>query len=201
MNEFKVVCLGGFGINSKTSLISKFVSGIFEENLASTTGASYASKVIATPLGNVNLNIWDTAWQEKYLNLTRFFYKECDCVILGYDVTCKSSFDNDIKNYYYNKIISTSKDILIYLVGTKIDCNEYREVSTEEGIAYSKEKGIKFYEVSSKTGENVQKLFEDIAITLLKKKMVKERIINKKDDEENDNLKPYVKILKKFYNF
>ena len=180
MNEFKVIFLGGSGAGSKTSLISKFVSGIFEENLASTTGASYASKVIATPLGNVNLNIWDTAGQEKYRNLTRLFYKECDCFILGYDVTRKHSFDDDIKNYYYNEIISTSKDILIYLVGTKIDCNEYREVSTEEGIAYSKEKGIKFYEVSSKTGENVQKLFEDIAITLLKKKWKKKELLIRK---------------------
>ena len=145
--------------------------------------------------------LFDTAGQEKYRSINKIFYKDCDCVVLGYDVTFKESFENDIKNYYYNEIKSTCKDILIYLVGNKIDLYEDRKVTTEEGKAYSKEKGIKFYEVSSKTGENVQKLIEDIAITLLKKKMGKKIFLNSEDDEENDELKHYKKILQKFYNY
>ena len=41
-----------------------------------------------------------------------------------------------------------------------------------EGIAFSKEKGIIFYEGSAITGEDVQKLIEDIVITLLIEEIV-----------------------------
>lgn len=47
------------------------------------------------------------------------------------------------------------------LVGNKTDLNERRVVSTDEGKELADKLGISFYETSAKTGENVEKVFQD----------------------------------------
>ena len=100
----KIVLLGDSGVG-KTCLISRFISGNFDANVNSTNGASYASKKIEyANLGKtLVLDIWDTAGQEKYKSLTKFFYKDAAMVILVYDITRKESFDN-LKNFWYTEI-------------------------------------------------------------------------------------------------
>jgi Ras-related protein Rab-6A len=50
-------------------------------------------------------------------------------------------------------------DLLIILVGNKIDVAEKRQVGTEEGQALAKEIGVMFIETSAKAGINVRQLF------------------------------------------
>ena len=69
----------------------------------------------------VILNVWDTAGQERYSNLIDLYYKNTDCIIFVYDSTDKSSLNN-LNNYY--ELIKNKLDIdnvLLCLVGTKID--------------------------------------------------------------------------------
>lgn len=77
----------------------------------STTGASYASKIIDfNDYGKkVQFQIWDTAGQEKYRGLTKIFYKDAKIVILVYDITKRQSFD-EIKKYWYNQIKDNSSE-------------------------------------------------------------------------------------------
>mmetsp|Transcript_10446 Transcript_10446/g.7339 ORF Transcript_10446/g.7339 Transcript_10446/m.7339 type:complete len:83 (+) Transcript_10446:157-405(+) len=42
----------------------------------------------------VNLQVWDTAGQEKFQSLGYAFYRGADCCILVYDITNPVSFDN-----------------------------------------------------------------------------------------------------------
>ena len=97
----KIVLLGDSGVG-KTCIISRYISGNFDESSATTNGASYCSKnVNFDKLGkNLLLDIWDTAGQEKYRALTKFFYKDAAVCILVYDITRKDTFDN-IKSYWY----------------------------------------------------------------------------------------------------
>ena len=71
----KIVFIGESGVG-KTCIISRFIRGIYAEGVES-TGASYAQKTIDIPeLGqSISLDIWDTAGQEKYRALTKFFSK------------------------------------------------------------------------------------------------------------------------------
>ena len=43
-----------------------------------------------------------------------------------------------------------------------MDMTEERKVSTEEGKKLAEELGLPFTETSAKTGENIEKIFEDI---------------------------------------
>ena len=101
----KAVLLGESGVG-KTCIISRYTNNTFEDNIMSTTGASYAGKTMAFDEfqgKSIKFEIWDTAGQEKYRALTKIFYKDAGVAILVYDITRKESFD-EIKNYWYNQI-------------------------------------------------------------------------------------------------
>jgi small GTP-binding protein len=101
----KVVLLGESGVG-KTCIIARFINNTFEENLISTTGASYAGKTMTfDEYGgkSIRFEIWDTAGQEKYRSLTKIFYKDAGAAILVYDITRKESFE-EIQKYWFNQI-------------------------------------------------------------------------------------------------
>ena len=101
----KVVLLGESGVG-KTCIIARFINNTFEDNIMSTTGASYAGKTMSFdefPGKNIKFEIWDTAGQEKYRALTKIFYKDAGVAILVYDITRKESFE-EIQKYWYNQI-------------------------------------------------------------------------------------------------
>ena len=101
----KVVLLGESGVG-KTCIIARFINNTFEENLISTTGASYAGKTMTFDeyeWKSIKFEIWDTAGQEKYRSLTKIFYKDAGAAILVYDITRKESFE-EIQKYWINQI-------------------------------------------------------------------------------------------------
>ena len=101
----KVVLLGESGVG-KTCIIARFINNTFEDNLISTTGASYAGKTMTfDEFGgkSIKFEIWDTAGQEKYRSLTKIFYKDAGAAILVYDITRKESFD-ELQKYWLNQI-------------------------------------------------------------------------------------------------
>ena len=119
----KVVLLGDSGVG-KTCIISRYISGAFDQNTPSTNGASYASKPITFEKLNktISLDIWDTAGQEKYKSLTKFFYKDAAVAILVYDITKKESFDN-IQSYWYGQLQEFgAKKLLWELLEIKVIC-------------------------------------------------------------------------------
>ena len=76
------------------------------------------------------------------------------------------------------------KDLVIYLIGNKIDKNieddEEREVSKEEGEELAKKLGVKYYEVSCKWGLNIEEVMARIVFDCCK---------NYKSKSENLQLK------------
>ncbi len=159
----KIVLLGDSGVG-KTCLISRFISGNFDANVNSTNGASYASKKIEyANLGKtLVLDIWDTAGQEKYKSLTKFFYKDAAMVILVYDITRKESFDN-LKNFWYTEIQQYGdKDIILGIAGNKSDLYDNEAVPEKEAREFAKSIGAIFALTSAQNNSGVNKLFEDI---------------------------------------
>ena len=74
------------------------------------------------------------------------------------------------------------KDILICLIGNKIDLEEKREVSYEEGKNLAEENNLLFFETSAKDGNNIQEIFLESATLLVDK--IENREIKL---EESDN--------------
>ena len=82
-----------------------------------------------------------------------------------YDITERKSFDS-IDKWVTQAIEVRGNDILIALIGNKLDLEEKRSVSKEELDRKCKELGIAVYrETSAKTGEGINELFDEIAVT------------------------------------
>ena len=116
----------------------------------------------------VRIQIWDTAGQESFRSITRSYYKNSTCAFIVYDITNKKSFDNVIiwlkecKDMCY-------KNILICLIGNKIDMKDKREVLYEDGINFAEENDLLFFETSAKEGNNIQEIFLESATFLVDK--------------------------------
>ena len=108
----------------------------------------------------VNCHIYDTAGQERYRALNFQYYNKADAVLLVYDISRKSSFEN-VKNYYISQIKEKCKeDIVILLLGNKADKENQREVSIEEGINLASQENYEFKETSCLQNKNVAGAFE-----------------------------------------
>ena len=84
--SIKITLLGNPGVG-KTCIISRYIDDVFDENNAPTIGANYSEKIINKNGKEYELNIWDTAGQEKFHSLGKHFYKDDYVVCLVYDIT------------------------------------------------------------------------------------------------------------------
>lgn len=110
----------------------------------------------------VNVDLVDTAGQEKYRALSCQYYKKADGCLLVYDITKKKSFEN-IKDYFFNQMKEKcKKEIKVIVLGNKTDLEELREVSIEEGSNFAAEKGFMFLETSCLKNRFVADSFETL---------------------------------------
>ena len=159
--EFKYIIIGNAFVG-KTSLLKKFDLNRFSPTTQSTLTMEYIRKTIKINNKKIMLQIWDTSGQENLFSLTSSYYRNSCGVILVYDITNKSSFEN-LQNWIEKIQNRASEKIRIVLVGNKIDLENQREVSFLEGQRFAKKNGFLFFEVSAKIlGEEVLRVFWEL---------------------------------------
>jgi len=171
---FKIVLIGNGGVG-KTTLRRRWMGEGFTTSYILTVGADFAVKTLNTPNGyEVKFQIWDLGGQPHFKEVRKTFYAGTAGALVVYDVTDRKSY-NDIFGWIEEMLKNVNKKIPIVLVGNKIDLrdNAPGAISTEEGIKLRKEimekYGLRalFIETSAKTGENVDKAFQNMAKLLL----------------------------------
>ena len=155
--KYKIIFLGDQG-TGKSCILNRFVEDKFDDNYQATIGLDFQSKNVKIDNQDVHLLLYDTAGQEKFRSLIPMYTRDANIIILVYDITRKESF-NHIPDWI-NGLTNVNFDNVIFaLVGNKIDLDDRREVSKEEGIKLAEEKKCIFEEVSAKTAENFSELF------------------------------------------
>ena len=157
----KILTLGDTSVG-KSSIVLRFTEEKFDDNQFSTIGIDFKTKFIKRGDSSVKVLIWDTAGQEKFQNIVRQYYKGANGVLLIYDIGSKKSFQRI--DFWLKELKENNRleDLFICLVGNKIDMENKREITTEEGEKYAKDNNIIFFEVSAKTGEGINLLFEKV---------------------------------------
>ena len=157
----KVVLLGEAGVG-KTSIISRFINGTFEERLMSTNGAAYVNKNMELPEYEnkiIKFEIWDTAGQEQYRSLNKIFYKDAAICILVYDITNLKSF-NSLIDYWYKEILDTApKNTIIGLAANKSDLDDKEIVQEEIAREFAKQINAIFMYTSACKSFGIDELF------------------------------------------
>ena len=188
-NTIKLLLIGDSSVG-KTNFIFRFVDNRFQTVHLTTIGFDFKSKIVTLPNSKktLKLQIWDTAGQERYMSLNQNLFLKVHGVILMYDISNRESFDHLTK--WLDLIKDAINDIPIVLVGNKIDKEEERLVSYNEGEQLAKELNISFFESSGKENKNVKEPFYSLCEEIINK-MKNERtstnnfsINNQKDKEK-----------------
>lgn len=110
----------------------------------------------------ISCNFFDAGGSIRFRNTNEFFYKKVDGIILVFDLTNPSSFD-DIKDYFIPKIKELCKqDIPVLLLGNKKDLEDSREILFEEAYDLAIENNYIYREVSCLENYKLKEIFEDI---------------------------------------
>ena len=158
---FKVLLLGNSDVG-KSSLILRYVDGTWSNTFIPTIGVDFKVKTIEVDNKKIKMQIWDTAGQERFRTVIASYFKGSHGVLLIYDVTNKTSF-KQLESWLEIIENNASEDILKILIGNKIDLEEDREVTKEEGQSFANMHNIQFMETSAKMNTNVNEAFEALA--------------------------------------
>ncbi|NXI36268.1 RAB17 protein, partial [Galbula dea] len=169
--SYKLVLLGSTSVG-KSSLAYRYVKNDFKESLP-TVGCSFFTQTLDLELATIKFEIWDTAGQEKYHSVCHLYYRGAHAALLVYDIANKETLNRaklwlrDLEKEFL------PDEIVIALVGNKMDLASEREVTTEEGEEFARTKGLLFMETSAKSNHQVNDIFMAIAQELLQREQKK----------------------------
>ena len=160
VEKVKIVLVGESGVGN-TNILSQYVRHKFDINSMTTDSAAQEGKTVRYEENKISLQmeLWDTAGQEKFRSLARFFYKDATAAILVYDITRKESFEG-IKNYWHKEILDkTPEGVVIGIAANKADLFLNAEVSENEGREFARKVGAIFRQTSALTSDGIEDLF------------------------------------------
>ena len=184
INNYKIVVIGDINVG-KTSILSRFRYGSFEQSYMPTLGIDFFTKNLFYEDKTIRLILWDTAGQERFRSLIPSYLKNADCIIIVYDITNKDSF-NSLTNWLSDAKNNTIEGTIFVICGNKIDLKEKRVVTNEEIDEYIKKENLLYVECSAQNGEGIKELFNLIAKNLGESNFAKSEYINI-DFSKNDN--------------
>ncbi|KAG6758377.1 hypothetical protein POTOM_038722 [Populus tomentosa] len=111
----------------KSCLLLRFSDGSFTTSFITTIGIDFKIRTIELDGRRIKLQIWDTAGQERFRTITTAYYRGAMGILLVYDVTDESSFNN-IRNWIRNIEQHASDNVNKILVGNKADMDESKRV-------------------------------------------------------------------------
>lgn len=165
----KIILAGDSNVG-KSSLMHRYVDNSFVNHYDSTIGVDFKVREIQYGKKVIKLQIWDLGGNLKFRSIVRSYYKHANAVVLLFDITNLRSFHNmgewinDMKSIYGRDVPP------MILVGTKLDLKGKRVILSSDGHEMAKREGmIKYIEISSLSGENVNEIFDELMGILSKK--------------------------------
>ena len=163
----KKILLLGDGAVGKTSLVHRFVEGIFNERYKATIGVDIFSKNVSTPNGEVELQLWDLSGQAHFSAVRSKFYNKADGALLVFDLTNKKTFEN-LDSWLDETKNGVGSEIPMFILGNKMDLNDLLAIQDQDIANYAEQHSWKWAKSSAKTGENVENAFIAIASVVMK---------------------------------
>ena len=177
----KLLTLGETEVG-KTSIVLRYSDDKFHEDKIATIGIDFKIKIIRKGNEVIKVSIYDTAGEERFKTLIKHYYRGANGILLIFDLTKKSTFDQ--LNIWLEDLRENSDNIdnlYIHLIGNKNDLEEQRAISFEEATNFAKKNKLPYMEVSAKTGKNIKNLFDEV----IKGAMIK-MINNLKENDKKD---------------
>ena len=157
--HYKIIFLGDQYVG-KSSILNRFYQDKFEPDYQATIGLDFHSKNTEIKGESIRLLLYDTAGQEKFKSLIPMYIRDANIILVVYDITVKESFIHT--EHWVNETKDLRREDAIFaLIGNKTDLEDKRQVTSKEAEDFANEKGFIFHEVSAKTGDGVEDLFNN----------------------------------------
>ena len=98
----------------------------------------------------VKLQMWETAGQEKFRNITKCYLRGAHGIIICYKVTDRETLES---TQYWAEVFKEQQfdnEIPVVLSGNMIDLKDSRQISYEEGEQFASSHGRSYFETSAK---------------------------------------------------
>ena len=158
----KAVVVGDAAVG-KTSLLVRYVKGIFNPTYILTIGVAFHVKDIVVGENVLRMQVWDTGGQERFGPIRQLYYRGAKGVLLVYDRSNPESFNR--VEYWLNEVKRACGKVPLVLVANKTDLSE--KVKSEEARTIAETHSMVFVETSAKDDTNVDFAFSELSRLIL----------------------------------
>ncbi len=164
------ICIFGDKKVGKTTLAHRYLTNLFNKYIVTTLGAEIHIKFLEIENIRVVLQVWDFGGEDSFRFLLPAYARGSFGGIFMFDITNNNSLKSVDKwlSVFRGGLNIAEKDLPIIMVGGKLDLEENRVCSKEEAKTLLKSYNMSNYiECSSKTGENVELIFETLVRNIM----------------------------------
>jgi len=164
---FKLIVLGSAAVG-KTTLVNQFLKKEDIIDYRPTLGISISTQqfhVQGFKDDLIRFLVYDLAGQSFFKRVRHEYYSGANCVFIVYDVTRRETFDEAI-DFWLADAQKKLGNVPFVLIGNKIDLEDKREITKEEGLEKANKLKSFFIETSALKNINVQDTFKIIGIGL-----------------------------------
>ena len=160
----KKICTLGTSAVGKSSLVARFVKGIFSDNYLTTIGVKIDKKTVALKGKKVDLLIWDLNGEDRFQKLSMNYLRGTGGYILVADGTRKNTLDSAIALHHKTQAAIGSVPFVVLI--NKADLRSEWEIQDSD-IADLEARGWNVLVTSAKSGSGVEKAFTHLAVNML----------------------------------
>lgn len=159
MESYQITLIGDGG-TGKSSWVKQHIHGYFEKKYVATLGVEVHPMIFETNYGKYQLNIWDTAGQEKFGGLRDGYYINSNAAIIFCSATSKISIDNVIDWLVSYRRVREKAPVILLI--NKIDCDHKSSISKINELVNFLDIPTVMYSVKSRHnfGNEINKILE-----------------------------------------
>lgn len=177
--KVKMVLLGAPRVG-KTSMVEAYLGKTLKRKGERRMGVNIYTKLASYPNllsegVSIEWHIWDIQGDAPFQEVEPFYYRGARGALLLYDISRKETLCN-LSNYFEEVLRSTDCHCQCVVVGHKTDLRgtEHEVIPPKEGekvaseISNATDHDVPYLEASAKTGDNIEKAFETLAMLIVR---------------------------------
>jgi small GTP-binding protein len=163
MIQKKICMLGAFAVG-KTSLVARFVQGIFSEKYHTTVGVKIDKKVVSVGPQTLSLILWDLYGEDEFQKIRMSYLRGSSGYLLVVDGTRLLTLEHAL--LLQKSAQEALGDVPFVLLLNKADLADEWEIP-QESLAELTQHGWSVIITSAKTGQGVEEAFLVLARTIV----------------------------------